>query len=194
VVGLYKRNNREYVAVYVDIEYHRTCLVLCRCPVFGHCTTSGKKRTIWIERYYTEKYKGYTLDLWLCLCLDTVYPRRFLNALERIGFPGWLHGTIDMERDEAWLVYIEDTVANRLQFMFTLNIIALVWYCAGVLFLSTELPEARRGQSGLSAINFIRQNTKIIIFTYGCVFALTLYILAYMREQPFAKDITDGGR
>jgi len=111
----------------------------------------------------------------------------FLSTLDRNGFPAWLDGTIDFDRDDAWQVYIRETIANILNFSYTVNVKASIFYLGYVLLFSAI--ELASGRSGLRTL---WGNTKGVMLTHGTVLAVVLYVLSYVREQSYAKDITEG--
>ena len=112
---------------------------------------------------------------------------KFLFVLESVGFPAWLDGTIDLDRDDAWEIYIRETIANIFQFFWTINVTASAVYLIGVVLISVA--QLVRGQSGLRVLCV---SAKTILWTHGVVMAMAFFILAYVREQSYAKDITQG--
>jgi hypothetical protein len=112
---------------------------------------------------------------------------KFLNVLDRAGFPAWLDGTIAMERNDAWQLYIRETIAKIWQFALKTNIQVSAAFAICVLLLS--FVQRARGQSGLSVL---WGGAKGILGTVGIVVGMTLYVLTYVRHQTYARDITEG--
>lgn len=111
----------------------------------------------------------------------------FLSVLDKAGFPEWLDGTIDMSSNDAWEVYIRETIANILQFATKTNIYAIAVFL--FILLLVTIVQFMRGKPALCVL---LGGTKGVLISHGLVVALAAYLLAYVRQQPYAKDITEG--
>ena len=112
---------------------------------------------------------------------------KFLFVLDSAGFPAWLDGTIDLDRDDAWQIYIRETIANIFQFLWTINVRASTVYLVCVVLLSVA--QLVRGRS---VLRVLWESAQTVLWTHGIVVAMAFFVLAYVREQSYAKDITEG--
>lgn len=109
---------------------------------------------------------------------------QFLDHLERMGFPEFLDGTIDFDSDEAWQVYIRETITNIFTFFLKVNGAALALY-----FGVTTLMALCMGSVGFA--HFHRSVTRVIR-AYSLVLGLMLYILYSVNSSSWAVDISSG--
>lgn len=112
---------------------------------------------------------------------------KFLQVLDRAGFPPWLDGTIDFDDDEAWQIYISETLANYWNFLLKVNQVALGGYF-GLVFIVALVQLARRQ----SAIRTLWGGTKGVLVTHVIVVILAVNMLIYIRSKPWAQDVLTG--
>jgi hypothetical protein len=112
----------------------------------------------------------------------------FLTVLERLGFPEWLDGTIDTDTDQAWPMYIRETIANYKWFLSWVNIGVISAYFTFALAWAVRTHYLY--QSGGPRV--IRNAIGGVLFTHGVVVALTLYSLDSIRSSDWGKGISSG--
>eukprot|EP00980_Cylindrotheca_fusiformis_P007568 scaffold1580_cov116-Cylindrotheca_fusiformis.AAC.3 len=108
----------------------------------------------------------------------------FLNVLERIRFPEWLHGTVDMEDRLAWQIYFRETITNVFNFLLKLNCFAVGLYVFGVLILKKK--------DDSSNLRLVARSILGLCPTYGIVVGLTLFVVHTIRSSPWAVNISSG--
>jgi hypothetical protein len=112
----------------------------------------------------------------------------FLTALDRLGFPAWLDGTIDTDTDQAWPLYIRETIANYKWFMSWVQIGVLSTYL--VLVLVWAIRTQYLYQSGGHRV--IRNAIGPVLVTHGLVVVLTLYCLDFIHSSEWGKGLSSG--
>ncbi|CAJ1923193.1 unnamed protein product [Cylindrotheca closterium] len=110
-----------------------------------------------------------------------------LNVLAKHGFPGWLDGTIDLEHEEAWQIYLGETVELTLAFLIKANAVAIALYL--VMCLGPSLT----GRSGSrSPTRSFSGNLLLLFRTYGIAIALGWFALNKVQSSPWARNISAG--
>jgi fumarate reductase subunit C len=112
---------------------------------------------------------------------------KFLQVLDRVGAPEWLDGTIDTDDDEAWQIYIRETLANYWNFLVRVNKAILGGYF-GLVLIATIVQVAQ----GRSAIQTLWGGTKGVLVTHILVVFLAFNILHFFRRTPWAEDVLSG--
>ena len=106
----------------------------------------------------------------------------FLDVLDRLGFPAWLDGTIDMESQEAWETYFRETFANYFNFLLKANGVAVSLY----FFLTVMVALWSR-----STLGIIRDTTRIA-WAYGFVLVAAWYTLQTVKTSSWAIGLSSG--
>jgi hypothetical protein len=112
----------------------------------------------------------------------------FLSVLDRLGFPEWLDGTIDTDTDQAWPLYIRETIANYKWFMSWVNIGVLSTYFS--FCLAWAVRTQHLFQSG--GLRVIRNAVGRVLVTHGLVVALTLYSLDSIHSSEWGIGLSSG--
>mmetsp|Transcript_29447 Transcript_29447/g.71088 ORF Transcript_29447/g.71088 Transcript_29447/m.71088 type:complete len:893 (+) Transcript_29447:196-2874(+) len=104
-----------------------------------------------------------------------------------LGTPEFLHGTIDIDQDEAWLIYLKETIQNFNNFLQTIN---AVGYLVGATLLSlAAILVNRHGGNGMNILwNGIRRT----LVTHGLVVVLAVFTLHSVHSSKWANDIASG--
>ncbi len=125
---------------------------------------------------------------------------RLLTVLDRLGFPPFLDGTIDLEHPAAWLIYFRETIHNYIHFFMKLNLVGLSVYVGTVFGIALWKRYSRpAGSSTLKGIqtndnvfNVLSDGIRPLAKSHGLVLALTVYTLHTIHSSPWARDIASG--
>jgi hypothetical protein len=114
----------------------------------------------------------------------------FLSVLDGLGFPEWLDGTIDTDTDQAWPLYIRETLANYKWFM--------LWVQVGVLTASFALALAWAVRTQYlfrsGGPRVIRNAVGRVLVTHGLVVSLTLFSLDFIHSSEWGKGLASNGK
>ena len=103
------------------------------------------------------------------------------------GTPEFLHGTIDIDQEEAWLIYLKETIRNFNNFLQTINAFG---YLAAATMLSLAAILVNR-QDG-NGMNVLWKGIRRTFLTHGLVVALAVFTLHSVHSSKWAKDIAAG--
>lgn len=114
--------------------------------------------------------------------------RRFVNqVMVPLGSPAFLNGSIDLDNDLAWLIYLGETISNYFSFLQTVNIaghaLAIV-----LLGLVTGVVHFRKGDG----FSVARKGLIGILLTHCLVIAVAALLLHAVHSSKWAKDIASG--
>jgi hypothetical protein len=113
---------------------------------------------------------------------------QFLRVLHRVGLPHWLDGTIDLESDQAWQMYISETIDNIYGFWKRVNTLLLSGYL-GVVVVSAIFVQWRCKAGGL---RILFSATLGVLVTHMVVLSVTWWILAGIGSSEWAVGISSG--
>lgn len=116
---------------------------------------------------------------------DDLY--KFLEVLDRAGFPEWLDGTIDTERDDAWQIYLRETLSNYWNFLLKINKLVLLGYFGAILIAA--MVQERRKRLGAQTL---WRGFKGVLVAYFIVVLVATEVLLYFRNTPWMKDVYSG--
>lgn len=111
----------------------------------------------------------------------------FVEALKKMNFPPWLHGTIDFHHRKAWQIYFRETITNVFNFLLKVNCVAIIAYLIGAM-----ISAARVKKDGISGLRVLFASFARLFSTYAFVVALTFYIVHTIRSSPWAIEISSG--
>jgi hypothetical protein len=100
------------------------------------------------------------------------------NIMSKLGIPGWLQGPVT-EQDDAWQIYLKETLSKSLDFCGRLNLYALGIYLLLVILVAT----VRRKRSVLTGSLYR------LVWTHGIISLLGYHVLKHIYESPFATEL-----
>jgi hypothetical protein len=113
---------------------------------------------------------------------------QFLTVLDRAGLPQWLDGTIDLESDQAWQMYISETIDNIYGFWKRVNTLLLSGYL-GISLVSAIFVQRRFKAGGLRVL--VSASLGVLV-THVVVLSVTWWILAGIGSSEWAVGISSG--
>ena len=114
-------------------------------------------------------------------------PTFISEVMVPLGTPEFLHGTIDIDQDEAWLTYLKETIQNFNNFLQTMN--AVGYLVAAIILSFAAILVNRQDENGM---NVIWNGILRILLTHGLVIALAVFTLHSVHSSKWAKDIASG--
>ena len=114
--------------------------------------------------------------------------RGFLHVLNQIKFPKWLDGTIDMDRDDAWPIYISETIDNIYSFMVKVNKGISAAYL-GLVLLAAVIVQRRHRTGGFRVLY---SSSLGVIITHSIIIGITMWFMANFRNSEWAVGISSG--
>jgi hypothetical protein len=110
------------------------------------------------------------------------------EVMRGLGLPKFLDGTVNLENENAWLVYFRETIHNYYTFFQAVNVLAHGFFVVVVVLLASVLHVFERQSFGTSVVKSVKR----LLWTHGLVVALTLGVLYAVRSSQWAQDISSG--
>eukprot|EP00536_Pseudo-nitzschia_multiseries_P009606 jgi/Psemu1/201123/e_gw1.272.73.1 len=121
------------------------------------------------------------------------------NVMVPLNYPEWLQGTIDYESDDAWQMYLTETIQKTYEFLFKANAIGLVGYALFVGIASSlahlyhRLFRKQVQVQVQVPMHLFKTSARRLFLTHGSVIALGLYVWhGIIRSSQWAIDIDSG--
>eukprot|EP00532_Pseudo-nitzschia_australis_P011080 CAMPEP_0168237214 /NCGR_PEP_ID=MMETSP0140_2-20121125/20072_1 /TAXON_ID=44445 /ORGANISM="Pseudo-nitzschia australis, Strain 10249 10 AB" /LENGTH=1086 /DNA_ID=CAMNT_0008170843 /DNA_START=142 /DNA_END=3402 /DNA_ORIENTATION=+ len=126
------------------------------------------------------------------------------NVMVPLNYPLWLQGTIDYESDDAWQVYLKETIYKTYDFLFYANAFGIIGFALSVCIAAylahvyERLGTYKHKQTSNPKPSFavpvaLQTSAWRLVWTHGSIFALGLYVWhVTIRSSQWAIDIDSG--